>query len=290
MTIAALKELTPDEASKVLAAAAIATSSNPNENTFEDSLFYGDVADRARAVLDEIRQQLRIKENNTSLKAVKAIDKRLAEEIARATLSGVDTDALLRRIGQAGRLSLKLYNVETTKDFDFVFFKLGIKRKNVVETVKNPDDYQHLLTEGASDLDRDDISIFLRQHPDHWLLVQTHRNGNKQIAQSAWFVYPSDVDLSQASQPIDVLKQFALTFGLPFKVDGVEHKFLQLKELSKGREAKIDFPKGEVFYSVSFRTSSASTAQPVNHIGIVYCIDLAKYRNALIRHGVKLVP
>jgi hypothetical protein len=281
MTLATIQKLDPDKASKVLAAAAIATSWDPGFH-IEDPL-HTQFEDEARSVLDEIRQKLRISESDTSVKATKAIDAALAKAIASATLEGVDKEALLNRIGQAGRLSPRLYTVGFTEQFNAIFSKLGVKRRRVEESIQKPSEYQHLLTKGASSTDHDDISIFLRRWPDHWFLVQSQRHGKKQFAQSAWFVYPTDVDLSEATQPIEVLEKFVLTYGLPFKVNGEEHRFLTETTAKKGVN---NYPLGETFWSVSMRNPNEIV--PEGQIGIAYCIDIPKYRDAIKRHGIRI--
>src|ERR1019366_3011887 len=101
-----------------------------------------------------------------------------------------------------------------------MFSLLSIKPSHVDDAVKHPDDYQHIMDANASDEGKGKISIFLKKVTaakrgnDHWLLVQTHRDGLKQIVQSAWRVFPDVVELSEAEKPIDVLKAFVDVFGI----------------------------------------------------------------------------
>lgn len=117
--------------------------------------------------------------------------------------------------------------------------------------------------------------------------MQTHRDGAKLVPQSAWFIYPVDVDLSGASEPVEVLKQFVLTFGLTFKVDGAEHRFLDVRYFPADvKDFKIDWPSGNIFYSVSMRPPTAAFDR--HQLGLGYAMDITKYSESLRRHGIKV--
>ena len=143
--------------------------------------------------------------------------------------------------------------------------------------------------------DRDRISLFLRgiqkkdQDP-HWFLVQTYRNGMTQIVQSAWRVFPSDVDLTNANRPVEMLKAFAETFGVPITVGRTRSKFVASEFVLTGGamgqdlefEIKVEDVPGDFFMSVSHVKNSSRT---LANVGVAYCIDMNKYKLALRAHG-----
>jgi hypothetical protein len=92
---------------------------------------------------------------------------------------------------------------------------------HVENAVRNPDDYQHLMTEVVPEEKKTANSLFMKRVDSreirnrHWLLVHTHRVGLDQIVQSAWRIYPDAVDLTEAQEPLDVLRAFVISFGVP---------------------------------------------------------------------------
>jgi len=106
-----------------------------------------------------------------------------------------------------------------------------------------------------------------------------------QIAQSAWRIYPDELDLRGAGQPLDVLKAFVNNFGLNVTVRGKEFLFLE-SELAPKKELLQFGIKGiEAFGSVS----TMDTNDPdLVQVGIAYSINIPKYRDALKARGVSL--
>lgn len=135
------------------------------------------------------------------------------------------------------------------------------------------------------------ISIFLKEiHTakpgnDHWLLVQTHRQGLVQQAQSAWRIFPDVVDLADAEKPIDVLKAFVEVFGLELNLGGITGKFIESIPVKRGEDVKFNFLyRGPFFNSVSH----TDTDNPnIVQVGAAYCIDVLKY--AVLLEQKKLI-
>jgi hypothetical protein len=281
MTLQTLNGFDRITANNILAAAALATAADPG---VDDRVFIKRYEKEVQAVLNEIRAR-------ASRTTEAEVDRILSDEIDRSVFADGDEKLAeaLGRAGQAGRLSPAVYKVEQSPVFAELFSKFAPKRKVVEDAVRHPDDFQHLMTEGA--VENEVISLFMKRlepgggKPPHWLLVQTHRREMTQVVQSAWRVYPDDVDLTRARSPLDVLKAFVETFGMTVRVGGRSEKFVESVTVVGTRNALMEItpaPRGPYFSSVS---QVKTTAPGVFNVGIAYCIDLVKYAAALRPYG-----
>jgi hypothetical protein len=287
MSLATLQRLDQRTAEGVLAAAALATSPDPGiDNPLRQYSL------QAAEVLGEIRHLLRIKSDDNSLRSKFAIDNFLAEALQKSILSpGTSTEAL-KRVAQLGRLAPALYTVVQPKGFADNFYALGVSANHVDDAVRRPDDYQHLMAETlVGSPDEKTISLFMKgvmsrdQRKRHWLLVQTHRSGIDQVAQAAWRLYPSEIDLSQAATPLDALKAFVNVFGCPIKVGDKEGLFIESDAFPYGTEVKVRWSEAppDHFFSTSMLRDPTKREFLV---GTTYCINISKYRDTLRAHGV----
>jgi hypothetical protein len=203
----------------------------------------------------------------------------------------VNKSEVLARMGSAGELPLAVYEIIQTKDFRNYCDAFGVSRNNIEEAIKRPDDYQHLLTEGIP-ADARDMSLFMKGvfsrevKKRHWLLVQCHRLGSKQTATTAWRLYPDEVDLKEAREPLDALRAFVNQFGIPIVVGDKHGLFVEPQTFPAGVPVKVDWtgaPKEHFLSSIQI-----TTPEGLFRIGVTYCIDLGKYRTALKAHGVRV--
>jgi len=290
MPLEVLSRYDEKTASAILAAAALSTSAMPSEK--EDDLIL-EHKDQVIELLAEIRRRLRLRTDDQSPTAKASIDDFISNSIDEVVLTAPTAQAALNRAGQAGRLSPGVYKVEQPSSFTEKFYPLTMKKRLVQDVVNHPDDFQHLLNDVATPSDRDNLSLFLKQVPArntgqaHWILVQTVRQDTVQIVQSAWRIFASDVDLSHASEPMHVLKQFAAVFGLPVRVGDQVGTFIESTSFLKDAEVTVGHAvprsESELFWSYSFR---GLTSNPlISKIGVAYCIDITRYKAALRRHG-----
>jgi hypothetical protein len=221
-----------------------------------------------------------------------AIDNVLSKALQGLILNPANTSSALNRVGQSGRLAPVLYQVIQSKLFSDLFYTLGISASHVEDAVKHPDDYQHLMTEGLPE-DAKTLSLFMKQvisrdnHNSRWLLVQTNRIGLQQHVQAAWIIFPSDVDLSMASVPIDALRAFVDVFGCAISVGDKKALFVDPQQFPFDASVKIDWTGAPREYFVSFsQTTNADTR--LFKVGLAYCIDIPKYRASLKRHGIRV--
>jgi hypothetical protein len=95
------------------------------------------------------------------------------------------------------------------------------------------------------------------------------------------------VDLSAARQPLDVLRAFAEVFGCLISVGDIKAKFVDPQQFPPNAQVRIDWTGAphEVFVSFSQKHDVEAN---LFRIGLAYCIDLARYRASLKRHGIKV--
>jgi len=290
MTLQSLSTLDRNTANNVLAAAALAAA--PNHGMGEFSIVKSYEREVA-AVLAEIRAELGFRDGPLPPRAQAQLDDYISREID-ASIFVTDDQAAkaLSRAGQHGRLSPALYKLEQPTVFSERFYPFGLKKKTIEAAVHSPDDFQHLMTDGVYDESREDMSLFMkRQAPSggkdqHWLMVHTHRVGRKLVAQSAWRIYPDDVDFRTASKPVEVLKAFAEVFGVPIRVGKQEAKFVDSESFLGEKEAQVAMASGiglaaDLFLSFSHRRTETTLLT----VGIAYCIDMNKYKKAMRQRG-----
>jgi hypothetical protein len=239
----------------------------------------------------DVLQRLNISPDNNSPEARASVDKILADTLRQSLLSGVNSSDVLSRVGQAGRLWPVLYNVIQPKEFQNVFYGLGVTSNHVENAVKHPDDHQHIMTEGMPS-DWRAISLFMKRvisrdaHKSHWLLVQAHRMGADQQVVSAWQIYPDEVNIENARRPIDVLRAFVAVYGVPLKVAETKALFVDSESFPIDAKVIVDWTGAPEDFFVSFAHTSNSDAG-ILRLGVAYCIDLRKYRVALRKRGVR---
>ena len=290
MVLDTLKGVDSKTANGILAAAALMTSADPGIG--EPAGIVRQYRIQADEILSEVRSRLKISVDDSSQKARTSIDDFLARALRDSAL-GANTHEALSRAGQAGRLSPALYQVVQPLSFRNVFSTLGISASHVEDAVLHPDDHQHLLAEGIPEQARS-ISLFMKLviardfAKSRWLLVQAVRNGTTLTVNSAWQVYPQDIDISNARQPLDVLRAFAEKYGYPIRV-GENERALFVDALTYPLDAtvKVDWTGAPPDWFVAF-AQSANMETSVFKVGIAYCIDLARYRSDLRKHGVKV--
>ena len=275
----------------ILAAAALASAPDPGVG--ERPLVLREYEKEANEVLSEIRARLKISKETDPIKARASVSEALAHALRNSILSHVNKSEVLARMGRAGELPLAAYNVVQNAEFRKFSNAFGVSRRHIEQAVKHPDDHQHLMTEAVPN-NAQDMSLFMKSvmsheaYKRHWLLVQSHRAGVDQHVTAAWKVYPDEVDLKDAREPLDALKAFVNRYGIPVIVGNLRGLFVEPQAFKVGVPVKIDWtgaPKEHFLSSLH-----TTTADGIFRIGITYCIDLGKYRTALKAHGARVTP
>jgi hypothetical protein len=287
MNLDILKERDQKTVTGILAAAALASAANV---AGEEPAIVKTYKTEAAELLAEVRKHLHIAQEDYSSDATISISNYLSKQLQQNILGNVDTSKILARAGRAGRLPPIMYAVEQPKTFANIFYTLGVRPNHVEDAVKHPDDYQHLMTDKASEEDKDLISLFMKEIKsakkgnNHWLLVQCFRKGLTQIVQSAWRIFPDSINLAGAYEPVHVLKAFVAAFGLPVKVGNQEALFIESVPYPKGEKLNWTFQGNnkDAFASISFMQTNNPQ---ILEVGIGYSIDMPKYRAYLAKHA-----
>lgn len=265
----------------------------------EQSETYEDVAARDQLLL-EVKQKLKIRTDDMSEAARGRVLDYLTAELSAPVLKTERGQAAKERLGARGALAPARYRVLFTDAFKLSEERRGIRRKDVEATVLRPHAYQHLLTDRFRDESAPTTSLYLTHHGSpgasdrYTLIVHTDRKGSTQHVLRAWRVYHSDVDLSRARAPLDVLEAFVDEYGIPIYVGESKslakftlyHKFRPVQE-PDGREFYVRGPGGPVApFAAQFtvKHNDDGTAE----MAMVYSIDIGRYFPDLRKHGVRV--
>jgi hypothetical protein len=288
--LTSLQNYDRQEAANVIAALALSSAPNPNDEL-------PDLVKRYEPLLKpletEIKQRLRLSINDTSSTANSRYHNEVAKLLAQTLLGDKDQAAILARAGKLGRLSPSQYKVNTSTLYP-EFREMGVRPSHIMDAITNADDVQHLNVNGAEDEKL--FSLFMRivrsRRPSDlfWLLVCSQRAGITQLVQHAWRIYVEDVTLYGAKTPLDVLRMFTSTFGLRVSVGTVRGKLIvdevvdtPVGEATKLLEIHLDYPNQRTIHTFS---TVALSSPPRHHIKIAYAINLRKYVQCLVAHNV----
>ena len=249
---------------------------------------YGDLRER---VLTEVYSKLKLTADKRSEESQAQVVNYLGREMSRAALAGSDLRQLAERVGQQGNLRPDAYKVILTSAHEKDANTYGVTRVSIKDVVNLPDDFQHLLT-GVFGPTDNAISLFVKEYdnqPDPFtILVQAKRNGSTLTVQRAFKIYHSDVDLSEATTPLEVLLAFVDTYGVEITVGDETRKFIMYKSIPRG-----DPPKDVNFFSVPGRFDSGTKLNSGFHfmvtentieIAVGYMINETKYLADMKKH------
>lgn len=291
-----LKNLSSEAAEYLLATVIKSLLPSPK---VQPSISEGPVqAELQMKVLEEVKRKLRLDANDQSHTANAKILEFLASEVCEYILSRANVNHIKNRLGQRGELWPSHYEVEFSRQFADTAEKRGVRRKHVVEALRQPDAVEHLLTPRIKDSDSVHFSLYIKvvKKPETTdpfnLLVQTRRTGNVQSVASVWRIYLKDVNLKNVREPLDVLRAFVEVYGMDFRIaESSWGKFFLYESIQPGvnqRTTKIlevENLKNENWESgMLFRKSSLGVIE----IAVAYVINISKYTNDLRRHGVEI--
>ncbi len=293
MNLRSLQQYDDITAAGILAGIALGSTANPGVGTAAD--FASDFGDREQEVLTEIRQRLKLPDQDQSSDANSKVLEVVSQAISESILRGKDRSEIVARAGNRGLLPPSMYHIAMGQAFSLNFKQFAAREAHARDTILHADDYQHLITTNVSK-DTDKFSLFLKWHPGSaredgfWALAFTYRDGPKLEVQHLWRVYPSEVDVSKAQTPVDLLAAFCQKFGLDVTVmDRKTAKFIAQERFPAkyGHAAEVEWKVVQHFIP-HITTASIRKFPEDQHVdvGIVYAIDVEKYKTILRRHGV----
>jgi hypothetical protein len=272
-----LRNLDTDTASAVLAVAALAFNQYESPVDVEPDRLRG-----AELVLSEIRERLKIRDNDNSPKALRAIDERLSDELDAVLLKDVDISSISNDLGARGALPIGAYNIQEGGEF-----KTGVKEKFsfAKSCVLKADDFEHLNDPDANDRQ---MSLFSKHVPGtnkgepHWILVETMRLGDTISIGKLWRIFPSQVNVETVRRPLELLKAFVNHYGFPLSITGRDEqpKFIDSMRLPRGSSinALIGSSQQVIQTMIIGHMVDGTTL-----IRIAYAIDVKRYRADVTR-------
>lgn len=248
------------------------------------------------SVLREARQKVKVNIDDNSLGANGKLLNFISREISNIVIQGNKDKEAKDRLGQSGDLNLELYNIVFPNEFAR-YLKYGIRKTHIESAIRSPDYFQHLLPQITLE-NSSGFTLFTKYHGSDIhensfvLLVQAQRHKSTLAVTAAWRVYLSDVNLSKALWPIDVLREFVEIYGFDEDWGIAVSKFL-FNEVVTFEEALNNYqlenrikkinPQGICIF-----VAHRDKARHLLNVAVAYAIDLKKYELDLKKHGVHL--
>jgi hypothetical protein len=242
----------------------------------------------ARAVLQEARRRLHLEEDDWSTSARVRVANLLGDELRHTLLTRERATAARQRLGASGALWTRAYRIEFTTDS-----KAGrVRPVNIEDAVRNPDAFQHLPPGPDTSSSNKFLSLFVkrasaREGEPSFTLVQAHRDQDVQRVEAAWRIYPSEVDIKEAREPLDILKAFVARYGLDLKIGGGEVRKFTLYERvpiapgwNRGLIQVLGRPQSV------WNAFWARAQDTYLEVALAYAIALDDYYATLEKHGV----
>jgi hypothetical protein len=282
----ALKNYSPSERERILSKVVLKLLPNPviseNLGTLED---------------EEIRKQILAEIVPAGKPAQEALP-RLSKEISELAFSRADQREIKDRLGQKGFLPIDSYSIgyrPYAKENERMF---GIRRKHVENAIKQSDLCEHLLPEKLFESHRfEAFSLFVKTHVTRQprdtfsLLVFACRSKAHLEVIDAWRLYHSEVDLSEATTALAVLKAFTEKYGKPIAKNG--GKFVLYSEWPLSTTVIENKPIRDYFFvsqgsgvdtKIERRYWFAREDRNVLQIAFAFVLRMDKYRSDLEMH------
>jgi hypothetical protein len=286
MTVEILEKYPPKERAGILASIALATSPNPAVERRELS------ADQL-AILAAIVQQAGVAGDPFSGEARAKVDALIMKALTELVLADVNVDALLKAAGSAGQLPPRMYEVVVPQPFLSLFAQFNVRESDVQSTVLNAEDVQHLGSEPDQCVSLFSRLVVSKEGRDpFWAVAQFVRGGNILHAQHFWRVYPSEIDLSKAQKPADLIEALVKTVGQEITVNDRRLRYARDMPVPATNAGTIELVVPTTPGDETIATVSAGVVRPdgTSEIILAYGVSNIRYREYLKRHNVSLAP
>ncbi|HEX6046845.1 MAG TPA: hypothetical protein VFZ22_20300 [Pyrinomonadaceae bacterium] len=241
-------------------------------------------------VLSEVYEKLKLSPSDQSEAGKAELLEYLAKEMSRAALSNADIEEIKERVGQRGDLRPGLYKIKIPDDARKLAAERFISIGEIRDAVERPDEVEHLLPERFG-VNGEAVSLYSQKWVTEksgelsQLLVLTRRKGYKQTVLDVIRVYESDVDLSNATTPLEMLRAFIEVYGQVQQIGERAEKFFLYETIPfVGNHADViklpTEPEGETTISKFFCKFSFTSVE----VAIAYTILERKYRSDLRKH------
>lgn len=289
-TLPSLNHVNPADVEGILANLTLGMLPNPGIS--DEPSLPTELRDR---LVHEIRIRLRLKRDDTSPKAMAKIYDLLAKEIERVALAKVDIKEIRSRLGQRGDLAPSLYTIIFMDSFSGSKER-GVRQGDVERTLRTPDSVEHLNPELLGMTRSRATSLYLKEFRNdktprnsYSLLVFCTRIGYKQQVGDAWQIFHSDVNITQAKTPLDVLRILVRKYGFEFKLGEKTgsffwHERVQIKDPSKPNTF-LEIPK-RPSVDMAVTWSPGRIEKNVLEVTYAFGINNTAYEADLREHGI----
>ncbi|HEX3681054.1 MAG TPA: hypothetical protein VHU83_00835 [Bryobacteraceae bacterium] len=181
-------------------------------------------------LLHELRQKLKLSEDDQSPRAQAEIFDTLSSEISKYALKDSDIRQIKARLGARGDLPPGAYEIDIDPAVRGGLASRGIRPSHIEEAVRAPDALRHLNSQTCEFL----VSLFVKRVGSgkhaFTLFVVAQRDGYLLRVRDALRVYDADVNREHATEPLAVLRAFLNKYGLPVRM-GPKSGLLLLNEV-----------------------------------------------------------
>lgn len=256
-----------------------------------------------RAILDEVRASLGVDAADVSKTAAERVGEAIDHELDALTDSG-DQASVLRRLSEKGQLPSDLYHVNIAPTIEDIYRKKWFRERVLIDkTIRHADTEQHLVPP-ADGQTTNLVSLFAKYFPDkhplrsYTMLVAGQREGLNLAVYYAWRLYSDRVNMSGATDLVDLLRRFTAEFGVDFKVKDFQGNFLVETELPEGEQMQhsievlpliVTDARGRKVERSSRRISLTFLLSKHSNGGLAAslttAVDLDRYQAALEAHG-----
>jgi hypothetical protein len=238
----------------------------------------------------EIRRRAKVDPADTSPAGRGRLFEFLFSEMSEKALSRSTLDSVKARLSFKGELRSDLYEVRFNRGFSSSEGH-GVRQNHVLEAIRNADDVEHLNL-----FDDLAISFFLRTHNDFpgkdpfVLLVLSRRIEAHVEVTAALRIYRSDVDITTANRPSDILRLLVNKYGFLITIGEVTAKLIfdkivTVKEpIDPKTTVKVHALEGSGFIANALWQKAALHSSW--RIAWAFALDQARYAADLRKHGV----
>ena len=300
-----LKDKDPKEAARLLSI--VSSSLLPNPGVSKIIVEGSSDLEFAKAVLTEIRNHLRIPEGDNSVKTHSRIYAFLSEEISKAAMTNVDLSKVKARLGNKGELHPSQYQVRF-KDYVSKIEVLGVRKAHMIEAVTHPDKVANLQPKYLQEDEDPRLTISIKyitskRIEDNFILfVISQRRGHAQVVAGAFRVYQSDVRLKDSREPLDIIKSFADTYGIAFRLGSITSKFMHneivgletdMSSLKRWDFIPVDKEEGAYYWPFiggGHTQIQHPGSELLGEVVLGFMVDVSKYVRTLHKHNVYIPP
>ena len=243
-----------------------------------------DLKDR---VLTEIRRKAGLSPDDHSPLAARTILAFVTDEYLKAVLANGAGQEAEERMGHRGILLEHRYRVRFAAAFESAAHMFCIERYPAQQAVNDPHCCKHFPPSHVPGVPSLSLSVWPRKRRlspgECYYLVQTQRQGAEQTVTDAWRIYFSDLfpRLSGVRTPMQLWRQFALTYGHPLQAGDKTFEYIEQEQLTSPLQS-LD----PLRYRLSGLLRPSPQGEDCQEVLLCFALDLEKYCRALRKRGV----